>query len=237
MPTEAIIMAGGRSSRMRADDDRRHKALRVVAGQTLVERSVRNLLAYGFRSIAIAVSGAEAELRAFARVHARSVARDAGATLTCLVETVPLGTIGAVRALPDPAADLLVVNVDNISSIDLEELLAFHHASSAAMTIACHEEVFRLPFGELRVDGGSVHEYREKPAHAFHVSSGTYAVSRDAIRLVELGERLDVPELFARVKSDGGVVAAFRHTKSWIDVNDAAALRRAEAMIAAGELQ
>ncbi len=51
----ALIMAGGRSSRMRASVPR-HKAMVEVLGLSMLERNLIMLAGHGFRDIAIAVN-------------------------------------------------------------------------------------------------------------------------------------------------------------------------------------
>ncbi len=217
---------------MRAGGDSTHKALVVLAGDTLAARSVRALLARGFRSIAVTVSAAEAALLAHVRADLVPLARAAGGELRCLVEESPLGTIGAVRSvLPDAADALLVTNVDNVTALDLTALVAHHRRFGAALTIASHVERFPVPFGVLDVREGRVEQYAEKPEHRVRVSSGTYVLSHAAIRAIEPGEPLGAPELCERVRALGYTVAAFEHDAAWIDVNDGAALERARALV------
>lgn len=227
-------MAGGRSARMRSRGDPTHKALIAVGGATLAERSVRALLAGGFCSLAIAVSAAEEALALHARTDLAALARVAGGTLRCIVEESPLGTIGAVREIAAEAADpLLVVNVDNLSALDLRALVAHHQRCRAALTIATHLEPVALPFGVLDVRAGLVERYAEKPVLHVRASSGTYVLSADAIGAVAPGEALGVPQLYERLRTRGLPVAAFEHDAAWVDVNDAAALARAAALVAA----
>ena len=224
-------MAGGRSRRMRANGNAAHKALLTVGGTSLAERNLDALLASGFRSLAIAVAAEETELRTEIRKQLRPRATAAGASLVCIVEERPLGTIGAVREIRNPAANVLVVNVDNLTPLDLRALVNFHRVQGVAMTIASHDEPFTMPFGELRLRNGAVEAYLEKPVRRFAISSGTYVLSRNAIDAIPNGEAIDVPQLFERLRLRSLAVAAFRHSERWIDVNDVEALRRAESLV------
>jgi NDP-sugar pyrophosphorylase family protein len=221
---QAIIMAGGRSQRMRASGEPRHKALLPVNGVSLFERNVRRLVECGFRDLAVALSAAEPELAAYCDRVVEPFVRANGGTLTTVLEHSPLGTIGAVREVELVSDGLLVVNVDNLTSLDLRAFVKQHALRRAAMTIATHRQTFRIPFGELRIADGDVREYREKPAIEVQVSSGTYVLSPAAIALIAPGESIGVPELFERVKARGMRVAPFEHDERWIDVNDTVAL-------------
>src|SRR5205814_4160969 len=122
----ALIMAGGRSERMRAGGSSRHKGLRTVLGVPLIECNLRALLWFGFKQLYVAVSAQERALAAWIDAHGRPLAKSQFATLEELVETEQLGTIGAVASLPPWIDDVLIVNVDNLTSLDLGQLARYH---------------------------------------------------------------------------------------------------------------
>ena len=220
----ALVMAGGRSERMRTRGNARHKVLREVAGGCLIDWNVQALRSFGFEEVYVAVHAQEPELIAYVR-------RDG--SLHVFVEPAPLGTIGAARCLPVPVTDVLVVNGDNLTDLNLRALASFHLAHGAAMTIATHEEAFPVPWGFVRTDGDRVVAYEEKPQISVRISSGTYVLSRRAMEAIEAERRLDVPELVATLLASGHTVRSFAHSAQWIDVNDEMALARADEIVRA----
>jgi NDP-sugar pyrophosphorylase family protein len=227
----AIIMAGGRSERMRATAGPLHKALVPVLGVPMLERNLRVLLSEGFRDIVVAISKAEPQIGEFLDTALRPIAESHGAHVRILWEDRPLGTIGAAREAIAAAETLLVVNVDNLTALPLGAFVAFHREQDAALTIAAHEEHFQIPFGELDFCGHRVRRYIEKPVKPIWISSGTYVLSPDACEFIPRGQRTDVPQLVAALLAAGKHVAAFRHDSAWIDVNHAEAIKTAETMI------
>lgn len=228
----AIIMAGGRSARMRATNGPRHKALVPVLGVPLIERNLCTLLSIGVRDITVAMRAGEPELERYVLERGRALAAARNARLARVEETSPLGTIGAVSRVGPPDGSILVVNVDNLTALPLDDLAAFHERAAAAMTIASHTEIVRVPCGELAVVGGAVTAYLEKPGKPIVASSGTYVLGPQARSLLD-GGRFDVPELVNRLIARGDPVRAYAHEAPWIDVNDAATVRRAEQLVAA----
>jgi len=226
----AIIMAGGRSERMRATAGPLHKALVPVLGMPLLERNLRVLLSEGFRDIVVAISKAEPQIGEFLDAL-RPIANSHGAHLQILWEETPLGTIGAARPAIAGADTLLVVNVDNLTALPLRAFVEFHCEQLAELTIAAHEEHFQIPFGELDLCGHHVRRYIEKPLKPIWISSGTYVLSRAACELIPEGQRTDVPQLVSALIATGEHIAAFRHNSAWIDVNHAEAVKKAETLI------
>jgi mannose-1-phosphate guanylyltransferase/phosphomannomutase len=127
----------------------------------MLERDVLGLLSHGFQNIVVAVGAGERRLISFAKDRAVRVARAAGANLRIHLEKRPLGTIGAARTVGARGEDLLVVNVDNLTSLNLSALLAHHQTTQAAMTIATHTEPFQVPFGQVSIEEGRIIEYKK----------------------------------------------------------------------------
>jgi NDP-sugar pyrophosphorylase family protein len=224
----ALIMAGGRSERMRAGGSGQHKGLRTVLGVPLIEHNLRTLLWFGFKQLFVAVNRQETALVHWIEGPGQAFTKARAATLEVLVEDQPLGTIGAVASLPRAIEDAVIVNVDNLTSLDLKAFAQFHREQEAAATIATHEQAFPMPFGMLDLAGYRVVAYHEKPKLPVTISSGLYMLNRRAIDRVRPGIRLDVPALIEALLQANEIVAAYPHREPWIDVNDEAALAHAE---------
>jgi NDP-sugar pyrophosphorylase family protein len=228
----ALIMAGGRSERMRAGGTAQHKGLRTVLGMPLIERNLRALLWFGFHRLFVAINAHEQELADWIAGHGQALVERERATLQTLVETQPLGTIGAVASLPPDIEDAVIVNVDNLTRLDLRHFARHHREHDAAATIATHEQPFPIPFGMVELLGQRVVAYREKPKLSVPISSGTYVLGRRAIDRVPAGSRMDVPGLVATLLESGDAVLAYPHQEPWIDINDEAALLQAQRLFA-----
>jgi NDP-sugar pyrophosphorylase family protein len=226
----ALIMAGGRSERMRSTHGARHKAMIEVGGTTLFERNLGALLAQGFRDITVVTATDEEELSAFVRERGRGLARGYGARVASFTEERPLGNIGAVGVL-SAGRDALVVYVDNVTTLDARALVEHHRRLGAAMTVAMHRWPLRNPFGELTVEAGFVTSYREKPVRQVRISSGTCVVSPAAATLCPESLPFGASDLVTELVRRHDRVAAFEHAEPWIDVNDAASIAEAESLL------
>lgn len=228
---DALVMAGGRGERMRASLGPTPKPLVRVLGLELLERNLAMLLRTGRRAVAVAVPADTPALGGWVRARGAAIGRAAGARVECLEEARGLGTIGVAARLAG-ADDVVVVNADNLITLDLHALAAHHRGLGASLTVATHLQPFRIPFGEVVAEGGTLRAYREKPELPVRVSSGTYVLGAAAIAALEPEVRCDVPALVERLLARGLTVGAFAHESPWVDVNDAAALARAEALVA-----
>jgi NDP-mannose synthase len=224
-------MAGGGGERMRASGVDLPKPLVPVAGVPLIEWNLRALLLHGLDQVVVAVPGCDSAIGGYARDRLAPAATAAGASLRVFTEPTPLGNIGCAGMLRGEG-DVLVVFADNITALDLRALLDHHLASGAAMTLASHDEPFQLPYGRIELAGGDqVVAYAEKPELAITVCSGTAVLSPAATALLPSDTPTGMADLARELLRARLPVRAFRHQAPWVDVNDAAAIPRAERLL------
>lgn len=114
---QAVILVGGRGTRLGGLTTEIPKPLLPVAGRPFLSHIVERLAAQGFREILLLTGYLAGAFDAFgAEWSAR------GVSMTCRVEAEPAGTGGALHlALPDLAPEFLVLNGDSLFAINLAE--------------------------------------------------------------------------------------------------------------------
>jgi NDP-sugar pyrophosphorylase family protein len=230
MSAVGLIVAGGAGERMRRSGGTVAKPLVQVAGATLLEHNVRSLLGAGIERITIAVSPLGPGVAEHAqRVIEPLVARH-GASLEVIHEDPPLGSLGAAALLPRDH-EVLVLNADNVTQLDLQLLLAAHRDSGAAMTLAVHDEPFAMPFGEITVEDGRVVAYREKPTYHITICSAVTVLGPAALERMTPGDHVMLPAFARRLLEEGVPIHAHHHDAAWADVNDLTVLDRAQAVL------
>jgi NDP-sugar pyrophosphorylase family protein len=228
--TVALLMAGGRGERMRASGVEVPKPLVPVRGTPLIEHNLRQLLRHGLDEIVVSVPGDGGPIGEYADGRLAAVASAAGARLRVLAEEVPLGNIGCAGLLHGEW-DVLAVYADNLTSLDLGDVLRHHGESGAALTLAAHDEPFRLPYGRLEIADGSVVGYSEKPTISVTVCSAVVVLGPDATAVLPPDRPAGLVDLTVDLLRRGLRVSAYRHAAPWVDVNDADGVRRAEALL------
>lgn len=236
MKPPVLIQAGGAGRRMRRSTGMDDKPLVRVRGATLLERNVLRLVGLGFRALHVSVDASRQHVATYVRELARLL-EPRGVRLELLVETVPQGTIGAAAHWRDHGVGLLVVNSDNLTGIDLAALLAFHRERRADLTLATHEARVAYPYGVVEVEGDVITRYLEKPFVTRRTVSAVTVLGSRALAQVPASGICSLPELVDAALGTGLRVLAFQHDAPWIDVNDAEALARAEALVAERPLE
>jgi D,D-heptose 1,7-bisphosphate phosphatase len=131
---QAVIIAGGKGTRLRSRIGDLPKPLAPVAGQPLLEHLVRLAASCGVEDILL-LTGYRAEtIREFCGDGGRW-----GVRIRYHQETEPLGTAGAVLdAFPMLDERFVVLYGDTMAAIDLDRFAAVHAGSGAAATLLVH---------------------------------------------------------------------------------------------------
>ncbi|MGA2349384.1 MAG: HAD-IIIA family hydrolase [Terracidiphilus sp.] len=131
---KAVILAGGKGSRLASLSKGLPKALVPVDGKPLLEHQLELLARHGVEQVTVLCGFGAAAIHDFCGDGSRW-----GLHLQCIDETAPLGTAGAVIAALDQLPDeFLVIYADTMMDVDLTRFYAAHTASGADATLFLH---------------------------------------------------------------------------------------------------
>jgi len=211
---QAVILAGGRGTRLAPYTSVLPKPLMPIGDRSILEVVVGQLEDAGIVNINFCV-GYLAHL-----IQAVFDSRENGhVDITYVREQEALGTAGPLRLVDGLDSTFIVMNGDVLTTIDYEELVAFHREQGNAITIATRERSIKIDYGLLHLDGDSrVREYEEKPTITSRVSMGIYVMEPEVIELVPEGAYFDFPDLVRVLLDEGEPVGAYDHTGLWFDI-------------------
>ena len=132
-------------------------------------------------------------------------------------ELEPLGTAGALRLIPDLDETLLVVNGDILTDLDPGEMLEFHRAHGATLTIATRQTQVQTDLGVIEHVDGVVTGYREKPVLQYSASMGVYIYEPRAVAALP-GGPCQFPDLVLSLLELGEQIAAFETAAGWFHI-------------------
>ncbi len=231
-PREAVILAGGRGTRLAGVVDDRPKPLAEVAGRPFLEWLLLALRARGVARAHLLGGHLGERLAAWAGPAADRL----GMRIEVTLEPEPLGTAGALRhALPGLDGDpLLVANGDSLCPLPLTDLAELHRRTGAAAALVAVRVPDASRYGTLVLDaGGRVAEFREKdPAgRPGLVSGGVALLARRVVERIPAGrpvslEREVLPALAAR-----GELVALPVEGRLLDIGTPESLREAEVVL------
>lgn len=224
----AVILAGGKGTRLRPYTTVLPKPLVPVAERPILELILRQLAARGFTRIDLMVG----HLGGLINAYLDSVELPGAIDLRYWWEDEPLGTAGALRRIDDIDQPFLAMNGDVLTTFDYGELMKFHTAHDASLTIATHRREVDIGLGVIESDGGQVLGYREKPTMHFDVSMGIYVYDPDVLELIPDGH-FDFPDVVAAMLASNRKVMSYSGPGVWFDIGTVGEHERATAAIQA----
>ena len=221
MPTEAIILAGGKAERLGDAAGGRPKSLVPIGGRPLAAYQLALLANAGVQRVIVSCAAGHEEL--FERELG-----GAGLELVTVGEREPLGRGGGLRLAAQvrrSGGPIYALNGDELFDLELAALLAAHEQRGGAATITVAPLQSHLGVVDLDEDD-VVLGFREAPRLPHWVNTGLYVLEEEALaRLPERGdhETSTFPELAAERR-----LRAFRFEGPWLTVNTPKDLRRAQ---------
>jgi mannose-1-phosphate guanylyltransferase len=230
---QAVILAGGKGTRMWPLTADRPKALLPVAGMPFLEMQLSWLSSAGVTEVLIAVGEEQEEVW-------RGYLADRGATgrprVEIMAERDPLDTAGALVAIKDRLADrFLALNGDVILDIDPELLLAPGGRWRARLMLTVVDDA--SAYGSVMLEGSRVTAFVEKadaPSDAgATVNAGLYLMDRSVLDALPPGRLSLERDVFPRLAADGELTAVVGEG-AWIDIGTAQRYIEAHEIVARG---
>jgi NDP-sugar pyrophosphorylase family protein len=212
---QAIIMAGGKGTRLRPYTNILPKPLLPVGNQSILDINIKQLVASGVDNIIIAV-GYLGEL-----IEAVIGNGDKyGIKINYSYESKPLGTVGGLGLINDLLEEnFIVMNGDILHDLSISHLFKEHVYSKKNVTITTYLQQNTVRLGVIEVENNNIIKYVEKPTTEYIVSIGIYVLNKHIIdTFVSEKNYLDFPTLINILIQDAQKINSFMHNGLWIDI-------------------
>lgn len=183
MSRRAVILAGGKGTRLRPYTVVLPKPLMPIGEYPILEVIIRQLVQAGFDHITLAVNHQAEIIKAFFQTGERW-----GIRIDYSLEDQPLGTMGPLRLIKDLPEHFLVMNGDILTDLNYTQFHDSHASEDCIFTISSMRREHRIDYGVLDTDAsGQLCGFREKPSVSYEVSMGVYMVSARALQYIPVG--------------------------------------------------
>jgi NDP-sugar pyrophosphorylase family protein len=211
---QAIILAGGRGTRLKPYTTVFPKPLMPIGETPILEIVIRQLHHFGFNEVSFSVGYLKELLMAFFGDGARWDVQ-----IKYSAEEYPLGTAGPLKLIKTTADNILVLNGDVLSDINYREFFEYHIRKKAICTIATFPKPVKIDLGTVKKDdSGHIIDYVEKPTLHYDVSMGIYAFSRSALDFIPDKQYYDIPTLILNLLSLGYKIQSYPFDGLWLDI-------------------
>ncbi len=214
LPQQAVLMAGGRGTRLGALARTTPKPLLPVQGVPVIERLIARLHDAGVVTCTVVTCHLADVIEGLL-----GDGRHLGVRIDYLREPFPLGTAGCLGLLAKPARSFYLVNADLVTDLCFATLARAHAAGNATATIAVRRHATPVEYGLVEFDAdGRLTRYREKPVHEGFIGMGMYCLAPRVCDHVGINEAVTMPEVLERLMAAGETVLCHRHDGIWCDI-------------------
>jgi NDP-mannose synthase len=210
----AVILAGGRGTRLAPYTSVLPKPLMPVGDRAILELVVDQLAACNITDITLCVGHLSHLIWAVFQQR-----ENGSVTIRQVQEREALGTAGPLRLVKGLDETFIVMNGDVLTTIDYEDLLAHHRERGNALTIATHRRSIKIDYGVLHLDAEArIQSYEEKPEISSAVSMGIYVVEPSVLDYLPQGQAFDIPDLVEALLADKQPLGAYMYEGLWFDI-------------------
>lgn len=207
---KALILAGGKGTRLGEHTHLVPKPMIPVGGKPILQHQVELFKNYGITDITMLVNHlSDAIIQYFGNGHAF------GVSITYYSEHIPLGTAGGIKDMEESLTDdFILLYGDVMINMDISRLIAFHNKKDSDCTLVVHPNDHPNDSDLVDVDEhGCVVAFHSKPHEEGKyyrnlVNAGLYIMSPSILRFLKKGRKADFgqdifPSIYKKVNMYG----------------------------------
>lgn len=217
---EAIILAGGKGTRLAPLTEDTPKPLLKVMGKSVLENVFDRLCECGVRKAYVTTMYLPWQVESLGTRYREL-------SVNYVREQQPLGTAGAVKNAYNGECDtVMVLSGDGLYDFDLNKALDFHFEKNADVTIVTYKTENPLEYGVVLYGAdGRVQRFAEKPPWAQVVSgtvnTGIYIINRNILERIPTGTEYDfAKQLFPLLLAGRCSMYAYEASGIWHDIGN-----------------
>ena len=220
-PKKAIILCGGKGTRLRPITQEIPKPLIPLHGKALIEHLIDLFKKYDIKEVILSVGYKKEKIKEYFGNGDKW-----GVRISYIEENeeAPLGTAGPLKkAMALLKETFIVTNGDELKDINLEEMYEIHKENGALATIALTTVPDPSNYGVAEVSGSRILRFIEKPpkdkAPSNLINSGLYILEPAIIDLIPEGYAMLEKDVFPIVAHEGKLFA-YPFSGQWFDTGN-----------------
>ncbi len=238
--TEAVLLVGGKGTRLRPLTVHTPKPMLPTAGVPFLHHVLSQARAAGIEHVVLATSYRPEVFR-----EGIGDGSALGLRVDYVTEEVPMGTGGGIRNVArllesGPDDPVVILNGDILSGHDLARQVAAHRASGAEVSLHLTEVEDARAFGCVPTDdSGRVTAFLEKMPNPVtnRINAGCYVFRRSVVDAIPADRPVSVErETFPELVAAGALVLGHVDAAYWLDLGTPAAFVRGSCDLVLGKL-
>lgn len=215
IPVDAVIMAGGRGTRLSPLTDKQPKPLLRIGGKEIISFSFDRLLNYGVVNQNVVVNYLGHMIEDFCASYNVAI------NFNIIKEDQFLGTAGAMSLINKFNNDnIILLNSDILTDINYSDLYKSFVKSGADIMVASKLYKVSFPYAILNTEGLEVKSFQEKPTYEYYGNAGIYIMRKSVIDQMPKNIFYNATDLLEYVIKSSGKISHYPIEGYWIDIGN-----------------
>ena len=214
MTRRAIILAGGKGTRLKPYTISLPKPLVPIGEMPILEIIIRQLKKNNFTRVTIAVNHMADIIKAYFGDGSKW-----GLEIDYSIENQILSTMGPLTLIKDLPENFLVMNGDVLTNLNYLEFFESHVNNNNLFTICASILSNKNDFGVLiKNEKSQLVKFEEKPISNFLVSMGVYMMNKKNLEYIPQNTFYGFDHLMENLIKSGNLPNIFEFDGYWLDI-------------------
>jgi len=225
LPIDAVIMAGGKGTRLHPYTRDIPKPLLELEKKPIICYNIDRLIYFGVRNFYVSVNHLKEQIiEVLERYY-----KNKDISLTFIEEKEPLGTLGSVSLVKNyKNDDILVINADILTNIDFEDFFISYKDNKEVMSVAAFAVNIDVPYAVIETKGNKITSFLEKPSYTYHSNAGIYIFKKELIKIIPAKQKFDATDLMNEMIKKNFNLGHFPIFGYWLDIGNLQNYRKAK---------
>jgi len=212
---KAIILAGGKGTRLRPYTMVIPKPLVPVGDRAILEILIGRLKKYGITDLTLCVNHLAELIMAYFGDGGKW-----GVRISYSMEEKPLSTVAPIKLLKNLPNDFFVMNGDLLTDLDFRKLYDYHLRNKALLTVATYKRKPKIDFGVIDIDETKniAVGFKEKPEYVLNVSMGVYIFNKKVLDFVPEDKPFGFDDLMLTLLDKKQTIKVYPYDGYWLDI-------------------
>jgi NDP-sugar pyrophosphorylase family protein len=210
---KAIILAGGKGTRLKPYTHVLPKPLVPIGERPILAILIQQLKKYGIHEITLCVNHMGELIMAYFGNGEKF-----GVTIEYSREETPLGTIAPLKLIKNLPDDFLLMNGDLLTDLNFQVFFNYHLENKALITVGTYQRKVSIDFGIVKIENNTIKGFLEKPQYDYSVSMGIYAFNKKLLDFAPDHRPFGFDDLMLTLLKHKQEIKAYPFNGYWLDI-------------------
>lgn len=211
IPVDAVIMAGGKGTRLMPLTQKIPKPLLKVRDKEIISYNIDRLKLFGIDNLFVTINYLGDILSEFCNNY--------NCKITLIKEDKFLGTAGSLSLIDEFQNEtVLLMNSDLLTNIDYEDFYLKFKETNSDMMVASSPYKVNIPYAVFESDNLKISSLVEKPTYTYYSNAGIYLIKKELIKQIPKSEFFDATDLMDLVISQNKRLCHYPINGYWRDI-------------------